>query len=206
MSYFQTNCTLPSPGVHYVYSPNTRGTLQILWSCLSTLLLCTWSIKFVLEVVPDLQRHRRRRQAIRDTVAEATSHLITLLSVILGPELIFALAVDEFVDARRTIKANPSTVCDEDPFITMTHVFFGSAKGYRLRYDLRADDEIVNGLRRQKLPSFSASEESSRHELKYLGENQSTVASSSVMNRAARLVLRRLSLLRKTQKVMSLGR
>ncbi|CAG8124747.1 unnamed protein product [Penicillium olsonii] len=44
MQTFQTNCTLPPGRSIFVSSPNTRGTLDILWPCLSLLILCTWSI------------------------------------------------------------------------------------------------------------------------------------------------------------------
>ncbi|CAG8013736.1 unnamed protein product [Penicillium olsonii] len=44
MQTFQTNCTLPPGRTIFVSSPNTRGTLDILWPCLSLLILCTWSI------------------------------------------------------------------------------------------------------------------------------------------------------------------
>ncbi|KAJ6028684.1 hypothetical protein N7540_004260 [Penicillium herquei] len=44
MKTFNGNCTLPPDRVNFVSSPNLRGTLDILWSCLSVLLICTWSI------------------------------------------------------------------------------------------------------------------------------------------------------------------
>ncbi|OOF92536.1 hypothetical protein ASPCADRAFT_517912 [Aspergillus carbonarius ITEM 5010] len=39
-----TNCTLPPPGTKFVTAPNTRGSLQILWSSLFTILACTWTV------------------------------------------------------------------------------------------------------------------------------------------------------------------
>ncbi|KAE9984613.1 hypothetical protein EG328_008447 [Venturia inaequalis] len=44
-STFAPNCTLPSEGTNFVSGPNTRGTLSILWNCLSIILLCTWTIQ-----------------------------------------------------------------------------------------------------------------------------------------------------------------
>ncbi|PVH96338.1 hypothetical protein DM02DRAFT_124392 [Periconia macrospinosa] len=44
MLAFRTNCTLPLEKVHFVSGPNVRGTLDIVWSCLSVIFLCTWSI------------------------------------------------------------------------------------------------------------------------------------------------------------------
>ena len=42
---FKPNCTLPPEVVQYVSNPQVRGTLQIVWSCLTVLGLCTWSIQ-----------------------------------------------------------------------------------------------------------------------------------------------------------------
>lgn len=43
---FHTNCTLPAgqPQANYISSPNTRGTINIVWSCLATLLICTYKV------------------------------------------------------------------------------------------------------------------------------------------------------------------
>ena len=42
---FKSHCTLPPKTVQYVSNPDVRGTLQILWACLTVLILCTWSIQ-----------------------------------------------------------------------------------------------------------------------------------------------------------------
>ncbi|OOF89907.1 hypothetical protein ASPCADRAFT_11159 [Aspergillus carbonarius ITEM 5010] len=43
-STFDTTCTFPSSEINFVSAPNARGTLQILWSSLFTLLACTWTV------------------------------------------------------------------------------------------------------------------------------------------------------------------
>jgi len=42
---FQSNCILPTNIIHVVYSGNVRGTFDILWSCVFTLLICTWTVQ-----------------------------------------------------------------------------------------------------------------------------------------------------------------
>lgn len=42
---FNTTCTAPTTRVNFVSSPDTRGTLDILWSCVFTLIACTWTIQ-----------------------------------------------------------------------------------------------------------------------------------------------------------------
>lgn len=44
-SSFQPNCTLPPPHTNFVSGPNIRGTMTILWNCISVILLCTWNIQ-----------------------------------------------------------------------------------------------------------------------------------------------------------------
>jgi hypothetical protein len=44
-SEFSTTCTIPPTETNYVSSPNTRGTLDILWSCFFTIVACTWTIQ-----------------------------------------------------------------------------------------------------------------------------------------------------------------
>ncbi|KAH6723241.1 hypothetical protein BKA61DRAFT_7520 [Leptodontidium sp. MPI-SDFR-AT-0119] len=44
-SSFKPNCTLAPAGTNYVSGSNTRGTISILWNCLSIIFLCTWSIQ-----------------------------------------------------------------------------------------------------------------------------------------------------------------
>ncbi|KAK3356614.1 hypothetical protein B0T25DRAFT_452243 [Lasiosphaeria hispida] len=41
---FHPNCTLPSNEPGIVASSNMRGTLDIVWSCLAVVLLCTWVV------------------------------------------------------------------------------------------------------------------------------------------------------------------
>jgi hypothetical protein len=52
---FKPNCTLPTDvPVGFVNAPNIRTTMQIIWSCFSVILLCTWSI-LRPNVPPELQ-------------------------------------------------------------------------------------------------------------------------------------------------------
>ncbi|KUJ16975.1 uncharacterized protein LY89DRAFT_585846 [Mollisia scopiformis] len=44
MNSFKSNCTLPPDGTAFVASPDVRGTFDVVWSCISVLLICTWSI------------------------------------------------------------------------------------------------------------------------------------------------------------------
>jgi hypothetical protein len=41
---FTPNCTSPDQLVNFVVSPEGRGTLDMLWSSLFTIIACTWTI------------------------------------------------------------------------------------------------------------------------------------------------------------------
>ncbi|PTB66526.1 hypothetical protein BBK36DRAFT_1169117 [Trichoderma citrinoviride] len=42
---FETNCSAPGTPANFVSSPNARGTLDILWGSLFTILACTWTLQ-----------------------------------------------------------------------------------------------------------------------------------------------------------------
>jgi hypothetical protein len=42
---FQPNCSTIPAGTNFVYSPDIRGTQNILWSCIFTIIACTWTIQ-----------------------------------------------------------------------------------------------------------------------------------------------------------------
>src|ERR1700735_4825876 len=42
---FDPMCSVPAEHVNFVSSPNSRGTLDILWSSLFMIIACTWTIQ-----------------------------------------------------------------------------------------------------------------------------------------------------------------
>jgi hypothetical protein len=44
-TFARPNCTIPAEGLHSLVSaPYVRGTLDILWSCLATIIACTYTV------------------------------------------------------------------------------------------------------------------------------------------------------------------
>lgn len=90
MKSYSSNCTLPSTGESFVSSPNVRGTLDIAWSCLSVLVICTWSVLHLNVPVQSeckSKLHRVHRAAFR-----ATTKLKWMLFNLLAPEWSLAKA------------------------------------------------------------------------------------------------------------------
>ncbi|OJD30410.1 vegetative incompatibility protein 3a [Diplodia corticola] len=102
MAKFKPDCTLPPPNTRFVSSPTVRGTLDILWSCLSIFVLCTWSIyhpNLPVQACPKNWKQRLRKQ----------SHLFYrkirfFVVMLFMPEAIIAFAAIELHSAVITLK------------------------------------------------------------------------------------------------------
>lgn len=92
MTTFDVECTLPPPGTTFVRPPNVRGTLEIVYSCLAIIVLCTWSILPLN--VPTQIRSLPGRQTHARTVRRLLTKLKWMAFNALGPEWPLVVAVD----------------------------------------------------------------------------------------------------------------
>lgn len=90
MKPYSSNCTLPPTGEIFVSSPNVRGTLDIVWTCLSVLLICTWSVLHLN--VPIQSKCKGKGQKINLIYIRTTTKLKWLLLNLLAPEWSLAKA------------------------------------------------------------------------------------------------------------------
>ncbi|KEQ73746.1 hypothetical protein M436DRAFT_45031, partial [Aureobasidium namibiae CBS 147.97] len=132
MLVFQTNCTLPASTTTFVESPNVRGTLDILWSCLGVLLLCTWSIQHL--AIPNQCRPRSMRQRINKFFVELGIKLRWMLVTLIAPELLCGVAAEEWLSACRSAKSISQRAKDDGVDWTSSHGFFAQMGGFRLRF------------------------------------------------------------------------
>lgn len=134
-STFAPNCTLPSEGTNFVSGPNTRGTLSILWNCLSIILLCTWNIQHLNipaqrpilgDEIPWLKRTCKTSWW---KILDTGKQLKWMLFTILIPEYIMgkawgdrqaAIGVRDFFRRRNLIEGGKSTF--QVVFLTFTLV------------------------------------------------------------------------------------
>lgn len=102
----------------WVAAPDGRGTIDILWSCLFTIFICTWTIFH-----PDIPKPY-----------ESQWHQIlwkvkVKVMVIFVPELVFAIAISEYFDARKArdaLQRLGMKQCD------LTHGFFLCMGGFKV--------------------------------------------------------------------------
>ncbi|GAQ44603.1 hypothetical protein AtubIFM61612_007691 [Aspergillus tubingensis] len=131
-STFHTNCTLPPQHTSFVSAPNTRGTLQILWSSLFTILACTWTVLHlnVPEYVPkpEIKDFKKWLKWMVDKYQHPTKWF---LLTVLAPEISFAKYWDDQVRGH-SLFYHYETVFRKKNW-TRTHVLFANMGGFALR-------------------------------------------------------------------------
>ena len=122
----------------WVSSDCGRGTSDILWSCLSTILLCVWTVIHLPvpcvsrfeggKLVPGEPERSWRNWIIRSGIVPAVFSVV-------APEILTFIAISELYQARQSQKGMTQMQW------TLTHTFFLHAGGFCL--------ETPEGLRRQ---------------------------------------------------------
>ncbi|KAH8751560.1 hypothetical protein BGZ57DRAFT_774831 [Hyaloscypha finlandica] len=102
-STFKPNCTLPPSGTNYVSGPNTRGTLTILWNCLSIIFLCTWSIQR-LNVPAIRPRAKPTVQKIWRAILDLRTTTKWMAFTVLFPEYLVGRAFGERLGVKTSVK------------------------------------------------------------------------------------------------------
>ncbi|PYI31321.1 hypothetical protein BP00DRAFT_344008 [Aspergillus indologenus CBS 114.80] len=139
---FNTNCTLPLDTVNYVSSPNTRGTLTILWTCLFTIVSCTWTVKYP-DVPWQREHYRPGRMGDMKCVAQKYfSQILWFLVTLLAPEVLLAKYWHDILTARRHIPALKALAMEDGVEWTLTHSLFANMGGFVVRDSPVPQDEL----------------------------------------------------------------
>ncbi|CAG8586541.1 unnamed protein product [Penicillium salamii] len=132
---FNTNCTLPpsSATVSYVSSPNTRGTMSIVWSCLFTVIACTWTVQH-----PDLPHQRWEYPKTnagwwRWSIKKWTNLSAWFLGTIIAPEVLLAKYVADLQEANEFFKNVEKFAKDDRVEWTRTHCMFAVMGGFVMK-------------------------------------------------------------------------
>ena len=102
----------------WVGSPDGRGTFDILWSCLFTIFLCTWTVLHLNIPAPhetyyDFQRRKAR----------------WMVQALMAPEFVLIFATGQKVDARKSVQQFKEIGYDQ---WTIRHGFYANMGGFRL--------------------------------------------------------------------------
>ncbi|KAM6484149.1 hypothetical protein HDV62DRAFT_357541 [Trichoderma sp. SZMC 28011] len=155
---FETNCSAPVTKSNYVSSPNTRGTLDILWSSLFTIFACTWTLQHpnVSKQGPQDGPRRQGHDDVEPRGQVSTKRggwrfkwecfkwglenfgrsALRMLATIFAPELIIAAAFDEWLAAHDTLKEIKRyfeyNVEDKVPW-SLRHSYYANMGGFAIQ-------------------------------------------------------------------------
>ncbi|KAH6838396.1 hypothetical protein B0I37DRAFT_440096 [Chaetomium sp. MPI-CAGE-AT-0009] len=134
MEIFYPTCTFPSDEAGIVASPDMRGTLDILWSCLAVVILCTWVV--LHENVP----------AEGDTDSDwfwgrlfleaylAAQKTCSFLFALFAPELFTGKAMMSLYFAHHVQDIMRKTVKEDEVNWTISHAFLANMGGFAIDF------------------------------------------------------------------------
>lgn len=150
---FKSNCTLPHQGVSFVSSPGVRGTLDIVWTSISILLLCTYSILHQNVPIQSNPRVSKDSDTGYKTVLKKITHLIEsnrpklwrfffrilhkagwVMLNLAAPELPFAKAWCDRKSARQIRKRFEGFVEEDKVEWSLTHIHVANMGGFMIKF------------------------------------------------------------------------
>jgi len=130
---FETNCSVPSISVNFVSPANIRSTLDILWSCLFTILACTWTVQHLN--VPE-QRNGQDpgwRGDIKWSLKRAWTSAKWMLATYLAPELLLSKNLADLLDVSEYFDQLAKLAKEDGVPWTRTHSLFANMGGFAIR-------------------------------------------------------------------------
>lgn len=126
MQTYDFNCSLPAAGnsleVHFVKNPDVRGSLQIVWICLTTLFVCVYQ---VLKLnLPD-----PRDQHAHPTTIRVLKTIGLAFLVLLAPEVVLTESIFELKDARKKRKSLNEAAHDSGHSWSLIQTFYANMGG-----------------------------------------------------------------------------
>jgi hypothetical protein len=132
MKVYKPQCSLPANIHGYVSSPETRGTLDIVWTCVATLLLCTWTVLHLN--VPIEVSSKGPAQIICHQVYLVARKLQWMFITLMAPEVILGMALMGLLSARRTTREMLKYAREDGVPWTLTHSFLANMGGYAIEF------------------------------------------------------------------------
>jgi hypothetical protein len=149
LTTFTPDCTVPLlEPAYYVSSPNVRGTLDILWSCLLTLLICTWTVQH-----PNVPRQKNALrtnlilEARRSVVGAVWLKFKWMILTLVLPEFLVGFAIQDWMMAWRSSKDKvmKELAASDGREWTIVHAFYANMGGFVLKFK---SQEMVSSISR----------------------------------------------------------
>lgn len=144
------NCTLPEQDLHnFVSAPNIRGTLEIFWTCLATIIACTYTVLHLN--IPEQRDGRDMDKGWRGDLKwwwkGIESYVWMTVATILAPEFYTLLAMMEWAEARYTLRrllALDLDTCPDSSW-SLVHAFYMSMGGFAIHSTKHQDSTMHIG-------------------------------------------------------------
>lgn len=141
---FDTTCAIPAKSTNYVSPPNSRGTLNILWTCLFTIIICTSAIQHLNVPQQRANRDSGLRDGIKWRIGRFLTSLKWMVATILAPEILLAKAWSDLDVARKQLEKFKAWAADDDVEWTLTHTLFANMGGFVIRsYPLSRENNDI---------------------------------------------------------------
>jgi hypothetical protein len=129
---FQPNCTIPLESVNFVSSSNVRGTLDILWNCLLTIILCTWTVQH-LNIPEESPESTTRAQALKQILKSSWTNIKWNLVALISPEAAVGKAYQDLMMARRSVREMAELAKVDDVPWTVVHAQYANLGGFKFK-------------------------------------------------------------------------
>ena len=130
---FETTCTTPTTPANFVSSPDSRGTLDILWSCLFTIIACTWTIQHLN--VPEQREGRDPgwKGDLKWKLKRIYASIKWMLITMVAPEMVMGRALADLVSAKRDLRELQKFASEDQVPWTLTHTHYANMGGFVIR-------------------------------------------------------------------------
>jgi len=160
---FKPDCSLPPPRTNFVSGPNIRGSLTILWNCLSIILLCTWNIQHLnvpaIRQQSTLPDESKRFDKLKSFFSEEMSGTIRELMV-KCKWMLFTVFVPEYLVGKALCELGSSKASYFESFYPMrlgkkmfkdqVAVHMANMGYFVLDWDPRTDKPVMNTFEDQR--------------------------------------------------------
>jgi hypothetical protein len=140
-THFDTKCSTPDTSTNFVSSPDSRGTLDILWSCAFMIIACTWTIQHLN--IPEQREGRDPgwRGDLKWRLKGMWQTMKWMLVTVIAPEFILGKALGDREDAKNDLEEFQRYAKEDDVPWSMTHSLFANMGGFVIRFNV---DRLAN--------------------------------------------------------------
>ena len=140
---FETTCKTPTTNVNFVSSPDSRGTLDILWSSLFTIFACTWTVQHLN--VPEQREGRDRgwKGDLKWMLKGVYTSVKWMLLTMVAPEFVIGKACADLVQAKEDLQELLEFAEDDHVPWTLAHTYYANMGGFAVRS--RVGENILLG-------------------------------------------------------------